>query len=168
MLDVGVYAAVGQQAVQVQAAAFAQAVVHGLVIGLIFKEAAVVNGAADAGQILKYHTAAADVGVADLAVAHLPGGQAHVQSAGGQSGVGIFLEQPIQHRRLGQRYGVVVAGRGQAEAVHDDKRSGRLIHDGTFLSSVLVLIGCVDDLHEFGGLQAGAADQAAVDIALAQ
>ena len=67
-----------------------------------------------------------------------------------------------------QMDGFGLASASDDNAVHNDKRSGRLIHDGTFLSSVLVLIGCVDDLHEFGGLQAGAADQAAVDIALAQ
>ena len=57
---------------------------------------------ADAGQILKHHPAAADVGVAYLAVAHLPLGQAHVQSGGGQGGVGIIRQQAVQHRGIGQ------------------------------------------------------------------
>ena len=131
MLDVGVYAAVGQQTVQVQAAALGQTVVHGLVIGIVFEEAAIVDGAADAGQILEHHTASADVGVAHLAVAHLPGGQTHIQSAGGQGGVGVFLEQPVKHRRFRQGHGVVVAGGSQAEAVHNDQRSRRLVHDRT-------------------------------------
>ena len=124
----GVYAAVGQQAVQVQGGTLFQAVVHGLVVGLVPEEAAILNGAADAGQILKHHAAAADVGVAHLAVAHLPCGQTHVQSAGGQGGVGVFLEQPVQHRRLGQGDGVVVRRRRDAEAVHDDKGRRSFVH----------------------------------------
>ena len=128
VLDVGVYAAVGQQAVQMQAGALGKAVVHGLVIGLVPEEAAVLDGAADAGQILEHHAAAADVGVTHLAVAHLTGGQTHVQPAGGQGGVRVFLEQLIQHRCFGQRHGVVVRCRRQAEAVHNDKGGRGLVH----------------------------------------
>ena len=121
VLDVGVYAAVGQQTVQMQAGALGKAVVHGLVVGLVPEEAAVLDGAADAGQILEHHAAAADVG-------HLTGGQTHVQSAGGQGGVRVFLEQLIQHRRFGQRDGVIVRRRRQAEAVHNDKGGRGLVH----------------------------------------
>ena len=131
MLDVGVDAAVGQKPVQVQAGALFQAVVHGLVVGGVFKEAAVVDGPGDPGQILEHHPAAADVGVAHLAVAHLPGGQTHVQAAGGQGGVGIFGEKPVQLGRPGQAHGVAGAGVGEAEAVHDDQGSRRLVHCGT-------------------------------------
>ena len=53
------------------------------------KKLAVFDGPADPGQVLKDHPAAADVGVAHLAVAHLPGGQTHVQAGGGEGGVGI-------------------------------------------------------------------------------
>ena len=128
VVDMGVYAAVGQQAVQMQGGTVFQAVVHSLVVGLVLEEAAILNGAADAGQILKHHAAAADVGVAHLAVAHLPCGQTHVQSAGGQGGVGVFLKQPVQHRRLGQGDGVVVRRRRDAEAVHDDKGRRSFVH----------------------------------------
>ena len=131
VLDVGVDAAVGQKPVQVQAGALFQAVVHGLVVGGVFKEAAIVDGAGDAGQVLEHHPAAADVGVAHLAVAHLPGGQTHVQAAGGQGGVGIFGEKPVQLGRPGQAHGVAGAGVGEAEAVHDDQGSRRLVHCGT-------------------------------------
>ena len=131
VLDVGVDAAVGQKPVQVQAGALFQAVVHGLVVGGVFKEAAVVDGPGDPGQILEHHPAAADVGVAHLAVAHLPGGQTHVQAAGGQGGVGIFGEKPVQLGRLGQAHGIAGAGVGEAEAVHDDQGSRRLVHCGT-------------------------------------
>ena len=78
VLHGGVYAAVGEQSVEVQRRALFQTGVHRGVVGGIFKEGAVLNGAGDARQVLEDHAAAADVGVADLAVAHLTGGQAHV------------------------------------------------------------------------------------------
>ena len=61
-----------------QRRALFQTGVHRGVVGGIFKEGAVLNGAGDARQVLEDHAAAADVGVADLAVAHLTSGQAHV------------------------------------------------------------------------------------------
>ena len=128
MLNMGVDAAVGQQAAQVQPGPLLQAVIHRLVIGFVGKERAILDGTADAGQILKHHPAAADVGVAYLTVAHLPLRQAHVQSAGGQGGVSIIRPQAVQHRGIGQTDGVAGAGLGQAEAVHDDESSRRFTH----------------------------------------
>ena len=95
VVDMGVYAAVGQQTVQMQGGTVFQAVVHGLVVGLVLEEAAILNGAADAGQILKHHAAAADVGVAHLAVAHLALGQAHIQAGGGQLAARAVPEDPV-------------------------------------------------------------------------
>ena len=74
----GMDAAVAEQSQQVQRSALFQAGVHGGVVSFVFKKIAVFDGFADAGQILKYHAAAADVGVAHLAVAHLTFGQPHV------------------------------------------------------------------------------------------
>lgn len=57
--------------------------------------------------------------------------QTHVQAAGGQGGMGIFGKQPVQLGRLGQADGIAGAGVRQAEAVHDDQGSRRLVHCGT-------------------------------------
>ena len=57
--------------------------VHGMVVGGIGEKVAVGNGLGDAGQILEHHPACADVGMAHLAVAHLPVRQAYVQAGGG-------------------------------------------------------------------------------------
>ena len=78
MCDMGMDAAVAEQSQQVQRSALLQAGVHGGVVALFSKKIAVFDGFADAGQVLKYHAAAADVGVAHLAVAHLSFGQTHV------------------------------------------------------------------------------------------
>ncbi len=75
VLQVGVDAAVGQQAHQVQGRALLQAGVHGVPVGGIFIKAPVGNGFGDPGQVLEHHPAGADVGVTHLAVAHLPSGR---------------------------------------------------------------------------------------------
>ena len=80
--NVAVDAAVGQQAHQVQGGPPFPAVLHGLQIGRILEELPAVDVPADVGQVLEYHPARADVGVAHLAVAHLPIGQAHIQPGG--------------------------------------------------------------------------------------
>ena len=127
VLHRGVYAAAREQAVQVQAAALFQAIVHGLVIGGVLEKFAGFNGAADPGQVLEHHPAAADVGVAHLAVAHLPGGQTHIQSGGRECGIGIFGKQTVQHRSIGQGHGVAGAGGTHAKAVHNHQHSGCFI-----------------------------------------
>ena len=128
VLYVRVYAAVRQQAVQVQAGSLGQTVIHRLVIGRICKKGAVINGAADPGQILEHHAAAADVGVPHLAVAHLSVGQTHIQAGRRQCGVGIFSEKTVKHRCSGHAHGIVFAALGHAEAVHDNQCSRRLVH----------------------------------------
>ena len=100
VLHGGVYAAVGEQSVEVQRRALFQTGVHRGVVGGIFKEGAVLNGAGDARQVLEDHAAAADVGVADLAVAHLTGGQAHVQTGGGELRMRVLAGQTAKHRRV--------------------------------------------------------------------
>ena len=92
------------------------------------EKAAVLNGAGDAGQVLEDHPAAADVGVAHLAVAHLPIGQAHVQPGGGEGGVGELLEEAVQPGRFGGFDGVARFSAAGPEAVHDDQSSRCLIH----------------------------------------
>lgn len=93
--DVAVDAAVGQQAHQVEGTVPLLAVVHGLHIGVVLKKAAVLDGTADAGQILEHHPAGADVGVAHLAVAHLAVGQAHAHPRRTDGDMGAGGEQVV-------------------------------------------------------------------------
>ena len=95
--------------------------IHGVQIGGILEEVAVGNGLGDAGQVLKHHPARADVGVANLTVAHLARGQAHVQPGGGELRVGKLLKETVQPgglRRLDGISGQMAVG--HAEAVHND------------------------------------------------
>ena len=117
MGDVAVHAAVGQKPHQVECTVPLLAVVHGLDIGLVLKEAAVLNGAADAGQILEHHPAGADVGVPHLGVAHLALGKTHVQPGGGQAAAGVF-------RKILSRFGVRAAAMAlPARSSHTPKPS---------------------------------------------
>ena len=126
--QVGVNAAVGQEAEQVQGGALLQAGVHGVEIGGVLEKAAVLNGAGNPGQVLEDHPAAADVGVAHLAVAHLPVGQAHVQPGGGEGGVGELLEEFIQPGGFRGFDGVSRLPAAGAEAVHDNQSSRCFVH----------------------------------------
>ena len=83
----------------------------------------------DPGQILKHNPAAADVGVTHLTVAHLAGGQPHVQTAGREFRVGALGKELIEHGRLRQRDGVARAGLCQAEAVHNNQRRRCFVHN---------------------------------------
>ena len=115
------------------------AVVHGLDIGLVLKEAAVLDGPADAGQVLEHHPAGADVGVAHLGVAHLPLGQTHVQPGGGQPAAGVLGKNLVQVRLVGGGDGVAGLVLPQAKAVHDDQGSRCFTHNN--LESKLLLHG---------------------------
>ena len=135
--DVAVDAAVGQQAHQVEGTVPLLAVVHGLHIGVVLKKAAVLDGTADAGQILEHHPAGADVGVPHLGVAHLALGQAHVQPGGGQPAAGVLGKNLVQVRLAGGGNGVALPLVRQAEAVHNDQGSRCLTHNN--LESKLLL-----------------------------
>ena len=111
-----------------QGGALGLAVVHGAHIGLVGEEIAVCDGLGDAGQVLKHHPAGADVGVAHLAVAHLPLGQAHVQAGGGQLTAGIFRKEPVQVGLFGVGDGVAGGLGPEAEAVHDDQSRRCFFH----------------------------------------
>ena len=84
----GVDAPIGEKAVEVEGVPPRLAGVHGGHVGFVFKEGAVLDGPGNPGQVLVDNPASADVGVAHLAVAHLPVGEPHVQPGGGEGGVG--------------------------------------------------------------------------------
>ena len=85
---VGVDAPIGEKAVEVEGVPPRLAGVHGGHVGFVFKEGAVLDGPGNPGQVLVDNPTSADVGVAHLAVAHLPVGEPHVQPGGGEGGVG--------------------------------------------------------------------------------
>ena len=123
-----VHPAVGQEARQVQGGPRFFGVVHGVFQGFVFEEIPILNGFGDAGQLLIHHPAGADIGVADLAVAHLPVGQAHVHAGRADGGAGVLREHLGQVGGLGGLDGVAVGVGVNAEAIHDDK-SQRFFHN---------------------------------------
>ena len=158
VLPAGVDAAVGDQAEQVQAAARAAA---GALAGgeqrLVLEEAAVGDGVVDPGQVLLDDRAGAEVEVADLGVAHLPLGQADVGALGGELGV----------RELAQRRSktgvsaseIALPGPGSASP-----QPSRMIRASEGTSGLIGSAGGLDDRGEVLGVEAGAADQGAVDV----
>ena len=124
----GVDAAVRQQTQQVEAGILGEALVHSLIVGGDGEETAVLDGEGDAGQILKHHAAAADVGVTHLAVAHLTIGQTNVKTAGAEGGVGILGKETIQHGGVCHSNGVAAALCAKTETVHDNEGSRRFAH----------------------------------------
>ena len=70
------------------------------------KKRAVVDRLADARQVLVDDAAGADVEVADLGVAHLPGGQADGRARRVERAVRVGRPEPVEDRRVGERHGV--------------------------------------------------------------
>ena len=106
MRQVAVYAAVGAQAHHMQGLAVGLGVLNGLDVDRVFKKFAVLNLLRHLRQDLEHHAARAHVGVADLGVAHLPLGQAHVQPGGLEQGVRVLGEELIQVGGIGDIDGV--------------------------------------------------------------
>ncbi len=121
MGQVAVHAAVGHEAHDVQGFAVCLGVLHGLDVDRVLEELAVLDLLGHLGQDLEDHAARAHIGVADLGVAHLPLGQAHVKAGGLERGVGIFGKEAVEVRGIGDIDGVALGGDGQSVAVHDDK-----------------------------------------------
>ena len=123
VLEVAVHAAGGEQTQDMQGFAILLGVVHGLDVDRVLEELAGLDLLGDLGQNLEHDAAGADVGVADLGVAHLAFGQTHVQTGGLQQGVGVLGKELIQVGFLRLGDGVARSGGGDAVAVHDDKDS---------------------------------------------
>ena len=119
MRIVGVDAAVGHQAHQVQGGAVLFAVLHRRKEGGVLEEVAILDGLGDAGELLIDDAARADIRVADLAVAHLAVRQADIQPGGADEGHRILGHNFIQIRFVGGVNGVAVVGIVLAKAVHD-------------------------------------------------
>ena len=121
MGQVAVDAAVGQEAHDVQGMAAGLGIFNGLEVDGVLEELAVLDLLGHLGQDLEHDAARAHVGVADLGVAHLPLGQAHVEAGGLEAGVGIFGKEFIEIGGVGNIDGVAAGGRRQSVAVHDNQ-----------------------------------------------
>ena len=120
MRDMAVDPSVGEQSQNVDRFPRLFGRQHGLPIGLVCEKGPILNGPADFGQILKYHPAGADIGMAHLGVAHLAIRKPHIQSGGRQPAPGTFLKDTAQNRLFGVGNGVSGAFFPQAKAIHDN------------------------------------------------
>jgi len=91
----GVDAAVGDQAKEVQAATAATSMFHRAEQRGVGEEFAVFDHQLDPGDVHVHDAARTDIEMPDFAVAHLPLGQTHVFATGVNQGIGIFAEQAI-------------------------------------------------------------------------
>ena len=89
MALVGVDAAVGEEADEMEGAALLGGEIVGAGEGGVGEEAAVLDGGVDAGHVHADDAAGAEVEVADFTVAHLAVGEADEVLAGAEEGVGV-------------------------------------------------------------------------------
>ena len=102
-----------------QSAVVFDAVIHGGAQRLVFKKVAVLHRLGNAGQLLIDDAAGTDVGVTDLAVAHLPVGQTHRHARCAESRHGAGGEEGVQMRGAGVGDGVIFSRIGNSKAVQD-------------------------------------------------
>ena len=87
----------------------------------ILKEIAVLNGFCDLDELLVDDSARADIGVADLGIAHLPVRQTDIEPGGADDRVRVFREVPVKIRGVCGFDGIAVIARIDAEAVHNQQ-----------------------------------------------
>ena len=128
VLDVAVHAAGALQAHEVNRLARVDGLLHVANEHVVLLHGAVEDGLGDQGQLLIDDAARADVGVADLAVAHLAVGQADRHAGGVDERVRAAGKQRVKVRLVGHGDGVALGGLRHAVAVHDAKQNGFLGH----------------------------------------
>ena len=119
MALVGVDTAVGEEADEVQGAAFLCGQFVGTGEGGVGVEGAVEDGGVDAGHVHADDAAGTEVEVAYLGVAHLAVGEADEVVTCLEEGVGVFAEELVVDGFAGLSYGVAVGLRAIAPAVQD-------------------------------------------------
>ncbi len=128
MLDRAVHAPVGEQAHEVQRAGARCDVRDGASQCLVLAELARTDRGVDDRDALRDDAAAAEVHVADLAVAHDAGGEADRFARGLQRRVRPALEQRAPVRQLGGRDGVASRGIAAAPAVEHRENDRSVSH----------------------------------------
>jgi len=109
MRHVRVDAAVREEAHQVDAPVVVVGVRQRRPDGVVLGEFAGVDGVVDPGIRLLHHPSGADVEVADLAVAHLPLGEADPTPVDDHAAVGAAGDGVVERRRVGRGHGVAPA-----------------------------------------------------------
>ncbi len=117
--ELGVDAAVGDEADEVQGVAALGCVVHGLDEGGVLEELAGGDGGVDAGDVHADDAAGAEVEVADFGVAHLAVGEADEVVAGADEGVGVVAEESVVGGLARKGDGVGVGFGAVSPAVED-------------------------------------------------
>ena len=117
VLERRMHAAVGDQPEQVHTRSVRERGAQHLVT----RERSVGDGVVDAHEVLAHDRACAEVEMADLAVAHLPLGQAHRAPARLQRRVWVALPQLVEDGRARERYRVAGARLGEPPAVQHDQ-----------------------------------------------
>ena len=116
---VGVDAAVGEEADEMEGAALLLREGHGAEQGRVGEETAVGYGGVDAGHVHADDATGAQVEVADFAVAHLAVGEADEMLGGAQEGVGVVAQEHVVGGLAGLGYGVAMGFGSVAPAVED-------------------------------------------------
>ena len=106
VLDVAVYAAIGDKTKEVEAAFCC--LVKGILQNFVFRQLIIANCLINTGEILVNDAARAQVEMADLRVSHLAFRQAHVFTAGGQGGMRVSFVKVVMKGGLGQEGSVPV------------------------------------------------------------
>jgi len=122
MIDVRMDAAVADEAQQVQLAR--TAALHGFEKQRLAEEFAAGDEPIDARDVHLNDAAGAHIEVADLAIAHLPFGQADVRARSVNQGIREFLEQAVVIGFAGKRDGVALRLSAVAPAVEDGENDG--------------------------------------------
>ena len=135
MVDMAVDPAVGEKTHEMHRPAGLFGPADGGEEGGILKKIPLPDRLGDAGELLIDHAPRADVGVAHLAVAHLPLGKTHGLAGAGQPAVGAGSEEGVQIGRFRQGDGVIGPLGGQAPAVQDHEKMGDLAIVGAHLET---------------------------------
>ena len=142
VVDMAVDAAVRDDAHQMRGAAIG---LHRLDEGIdrgVREKAAVLDGQVDLAKVHRHDPARADIGVADLGIAHLPGRQPDIAPVGHKLGMGAVPHDPVEIRRIGQRDGIALGLFPQAPAVEDAENYGFRMGHGFLRSGARVLKRC--------------------------
>ena len=118
---IGMHAAVGEQAEQVQAASAGTGIFHGGEQHRMREEFAVLDHELDARAVHVHDASRADVEMPDFAITHLAVRQSDVRAAGVNQSVGIVAQKAVIIRLAGQRDGVGFGFGAISPAVEDDE-----------------------------------------------
>ncbi|MNM70987.1 hypothetical protein D3C81_826320 [compost metagenome] len=121
MINMAVYAAIGQQAVQMKLLAVGLRVLYSFNQGLVRKEITFTDRLVDTGQILIHDPACTDVQMTYFRVTHLSFRQTHSLTASSKRSVRVHLKVSVVIRfvRLCDRVAFICTAK--TESVHDDQ-----------------------------------------------